>query len=57
MIFIGDVRASGSLAATVRPVKKEAHEGHEGHEGKRDGGVHTHQSLLFFVSFVSFVAS
>jgi len=24
---------------------------------KRDGGVHTHKSLLFFVSFVSFVAS
>jgi hypothetical protein len=22
---------------------------------KRDGGVHTHISLLFFVSFVSFV--
>jgi hypothetical protein len=33
------------------------HEGTKDTKKKRDGGVHTHISLLFFVSFVSFVAS
>jgi len=39
----------------VRPVHTKDTKEHEGHEERRDGGVRTHKSLLFFVSFVTFV--
>jgi hypothetical protein len=54
---MADGRKSNIAAPNGAPAASltEDHEAHEGHEEKAVmQGVHTHKSLLFFVSFVCF---